>query len=205
MIDVNSGHRSRQADDQEENALAVNMAAAEEIARQIRLRDMGGIVVIDFIDLAKSENREKLYQHMKTIMAGDRAKHNILPLSKFCLMQITRQRVRPVMDVVTEESCPVCGGKHVVKPSLLFPDRLEEKLDYLTQELKVKKFTLHLHPFIAAYLKKGFIFSRYWKWKMRYGFKMRMIPNQSLELMQYRIYDADKQEIDLQEVKDTHV
>ncbi len=206
VIDVNSGHRSRQADDQEENALAVDMAAADEIARQIRLRDMGGIVVIDFIDLAKSENREKLYLHMKELMAKDRAKHNILPLSKFCLMQITRQRVRPVMDVMTEESCPVCGGKHVVKPSLLFPEHLEDKLDYLTRELKVKKFNLHLHPFITAYLKRGFIFfSQYWKWKFRYGLGLKLIPDQSLELLQYKVYDANKQEIDLKESKDTHV
>jgi ribonuclease G len=182
------------------------MAAADEIARQMRLRDMGGIVVIDFIDLAKAENREKLFQHMKEAMAGDRAKHNILPLSKFCLMQITRQRVRPVMDVTTEESCPVCGGKHVVKPSILFPDRLEEKLDYLTGVLKVKKFSLHVHPFIAAYLKRGFFFcSKIWQWKLRYGFGMRLIPDQSMELLQYRVFDEDKQEIDLKETKDAHV
>jgi ribonuclease G len=205
VIDVNSGHRSRQANDQEENALAVNLAAADEIARQMRLRDMGGIVVIDFIDLAKAENREKLYQHMKELMASDRAKHNILPLSKFCLMQITRQRVRPVMDVSTEESCPVCGGKHVVKPSILFPERLEEKLDYLTENLKVKKFSLHVHPFIAAYLKRGLFLSTLWKWKLRYGFGMRLIPDQSMELLQYCVYDEDKQEIDLKETKDAHV
>ncbi len=205
VIDVNSGHRSRQANDQEENALAVNMAAAEEIARQMRLRDMGGIVVIDFIDLAKAENREKLYHHMKELMGNDRAKHNILPLSKFCLMQITRQRVRPVMDLSTEESCPVCGGKHVVKPSILFPDYLEEKLDYLTGDLKVKKFSLHVHPFIAAYLKRGFIFSRYHKWRLCYGRGFRLISDESMELLQYRILDSDRQEIDLKQEKDSHV
>lgn len=205
VIDVNSGHRSRQADDQEENALAVDMAAADEIARQMRLRDMGGIVVIDFIDLAKAENREALYQHMKEIMAEDRAKHNILPLSKFCLMQITRQRVRPVMDVQTSEACPVCGGKHIVKPSILFPDILEAKLDYLTTELKVKRFTLHVHPFIAAYLKKGWIFSRLWKWKRRYGFGMKLIPNQGLELLQYKVFDRSNNEVDLKQPIDNHV
>jgi len=205
VIDVNSGHRSRQADDQEENALAVNMAAAEEIARQIRLRDMGGIVVIDFIDLSKMENREKLYHYMKELMSDDRAKHNILPLSKFCLMQITRQRVRPVMDLSTDETCPVCCGKCVVKPSILFPDHLEEKLDYLTEELNVKKFSLHVHPFIAAYLKRGFIFSRYHKWRLRYGRGLRLIADESMELLQYRVLDANNQEVDLKEKKDTHV
>jgi len=205
VIDVNSGHRSRQADDQEENALAVDMAAADEIARQMRLRDMGGIVVIDFIDLGKAENREKLYQHMKELMQSDRAKHNILPLSKFCLMQITRQRVRPVMDVQTAESCPVCGGKHVVKPSILFPDQLEAKLEYLTTDLNVKQFRLHVHPFIAAYLKKGWIFSRLFKWKRRFGWGFKLIPNQSMELLQYKVYDANNNEVDLKQEIDKHV
>lgn len=205
VIDVNSGHRSRQADDQEENALRVDLAAADEIARQMRLRDMGGIVVIDFIDLTKPEHREALYQHMKELMLTDRAKHNILPLSKFCLMQITRQRVRPVMDVQTAESCPVCGGKHVIKPSILFPDRMQEKLDYLTGEMKVKNFRLHVHPFVAAYLRKGWIFSRLWKWKMRYGWGMRLISDESMELMQYKVLDGNHEEIDLKQEIDTHV
>lgn len=206
VIDVNSGHRSRQAEDQEENALLVDMAAAEEIARQMRLRDMGGIVVIDFIDLNKSEHREQLFKHMKELMAQDRAKHNILPLSKFCLMQITRQRVRPVMDVQTAEACPVCGGRHVVKPSILFPDRLEAKLDILTQEMKVKRFSLHVHPFIAAHIRQGWLFtSRFWKWRRRYGFQWRLIADESMELMQYKVLDADRNELDLSQPIDNHV
>ena len=204
VIDVNSGHRSRQSDDQEENALLVDMAAADEIARQMRLRDMGGIVVIDFIDLQKQENREALFQHMKELMQNDRAKHNILPLSKFCLMQITRQRVRPVMDVNTAESCPVCGGKHVVKPSILFPDMLEEKLTMLTKVKKVKRFSLHVHPFIAAHLKRGLI-SRYWRWRMKFGFGMRLITDESMELLQYKVLDSERNEIDLKTPMDAHV
>ncbi len=124
VIDVNSGNRSKAANDQETNALEVNMRAAEEIARQLRLRDMGGIIVIDFIDMAKAEHRQKLYEHMKEVMATDRARHNILPLSKFGLMQITRQRVRPALDIVTSEECPSCYGKGSVQPSLLFTDTL---------------------------------------------------------------------------------
>ncbi len=206
VIDVNSGHRSRQADDQEENALLVDLAAADEIARQMRLRDMGGIIVIDFIDMAKAENREKLYQHMREIMKQDRAKHNILPLSKFCLMQITRQRVRPVMDVQTAEACPVCGGKHVVKPSLLFPERLEEKLDILVNTRNVKRFTLYVHPFIEAHLRKGWFFSSlYWKWRRRFGFQWHLVADQSMELLQYRVLDAERNEIDLQQEIDKHV
>ena len=204
VIDVNSGHRNNQADDQEENALLVNMAAAEEIVRQIRLRDMGGIVVVDFIDMHKSENKDKLFHFVREIMRQDRAKHSILPLSKFCVMEITRQRVRPVMDVNTTESCPVCGGKHIVKPSILFVDTLETKLEILTQKKKVKKFRLHVHPFIAAYVKKGLI-SRHWNWKMKFGFGWRLVPDQSLELLQYKVLDEERNEIDLTQPIDAHV
>ncbi len=205
VIDVNSGHRSHQADAQEDNALAVDMAAADEIARQMRLRDMGGIIVIDFIDLQDPEHREALYKHMKEAMLDDRAKHNILPLSKFCLMQITRQRVRPVMDVQTAESCPVCGGKHVVKPSIIFPEILEAKMEYLTESLKVKKFYLHVHPFVAAYLRKGWFRSIAWKWKLRFGFGFHLIPDQSMELLQYKVIDAHRNEVDLKQPIDDHV
>ncbi len=206
VIDVNSGHRSRQAEDQEQNALLVDMAAADEIVRQMRLRDMGGIIVIDFIDLAKPEHREELYRHVKELMANDRAKHNILPLSKFCLMQITRQRVRPVMDVQTAESCPVCGGRHVVKPSLLFPDRLEAKLDILTGEMGIRRFRLHVHPFIAAHLRQGWLFrSRLWRWRRRYGFQWRLVPDESMELLQFKVLDAERNEVDLSQEIDKHV
>lgn len=109
VIDVNSGNRSKGSDAQEKTAIDVNIAAADEIARQLRLRDMGGIIVIDFIDMAEAANRQKLFEHMTKAMANDRAKHNILPLSKFGLMQITRQRVRPAMDVDTSEDCPSCS------------------------------------------------------------------------------------------------
>ena len=140
VIDVNSGNRSKAAPDQESNALEVNLRAADEIARQLRLRDMGGIIVIDFIDMNKAEHRQKLYEHMREVMANDRARHNILPLSKFGLMQITRQRVRPALDIDTTEECPSCHGKGKVRPSLLFTDTLHEKLDYLVKTLKVKAF-----------------------------------------------------------------
>lgn len=121
VIDVNSGNRTKGVSDQESNALEVNMRAADEIARQLRLRDMGGIIVIDFIDMAKAEHRQKLYEHMREIMQTDRARHNILPLSKFGLMQITRQRVRPALDIVTTETCPSCYGKARCSPRCSSP------------------------------------------------------------------------------------
>lgn len=201
VVDVNSGNRSKAANDQESNALEVNMRAADEIARQLRLRDMGGIIVIDFIDMSKSEHRQKLYEHMREVMANDRARHNILPLSKFGLMQITRQRVRPAMDITTTETCPSCFGKGVVQPSLLFTDTLKEKLEYLVNDLKQTDFIMYVHPFVDAYIKKGLI-STYRKWRLELGSKFKVLPDQSLAYLQYKVLDKNKQEIDLKEEKD---
>ncbi len=198
VIDVNSGNRSKTNSGQENNAIDVNLAAAEEIARQLRLRDMGGIIVIDFIDMLEVENRQKLFDRMRELMVNDRAKHNILPLSKFGLMQITRQRVRPAMDVNTLEECPVCFGKGVTQPSILFTDKLEDKINYLVNKLKVKKFTLHVHPFVAAFINQG-VFSLALKWKLRFGFGIKVIPDQSLAMLQYTVFDNDRNEIDLKE------
>lgn len=198
VVDVNSGNRSKSANGQEANALDVNLGAADELARQLRLRDMGGIIVVDFIDMNLAENRQKLYERMCQNMQKDRAKHNILPLSKFGLMQITRQRVRPAMDVTTDEECPVCFGKGKIKPSILFTDSLESKLDYLVNKLKVKKFTLHIHPYVAAYVNQGMV-SLKRKWQMKYGFGIKVIPNQNLAMLEYKFYDPKGEEIDMKE------
>lgn len=201
VIDVNSGNRSKACPDQESNALDVNLKAADEIARQLRLRDMGGIVVVDFIDMAKADHRQQLYDHMKEVMAHDRARHNILPLSKFGLMQITRQRVRPALDITTSESCPSCFGKGEVQSSILFTDRLEEKIEYLVEHLKIKKFTMYIHPFVDAYVKKG-VFSLYGKWRRKFGRSFKVIADESLAYLQYRVIDPDGKEIDLKEESD---
>lgn len=201
VIDVNSGNRSKASQDQETNALEVNLRAADEIARQLRLRDMGGIIVVDFIDMTKSDHRQQLLDHMRDIMANDRARHNILPLSKFGLMQITRQRVRPALDIITEESCPSCFGKGEVQPSLLFTDKLEEKIEYLTQQLEVKKFIMYLHPFVEAYVKKG-VFSLYGKWRRRFGRGVKIVADESLAYLQYKVIDATGKEVYLHEESD---
>ena len=201
VIDVNSGNRSKASADQESNALDVNLKAADEIARQLRLRDMGGIIVIDFIDMNKPEHRQALYDHMREIMANDRARHNILPLSKFGLMQITRQRVRPALDITTSETCPSCFGKGEIQPSLLFTDKLGEKIDYLVNILHVRKFTMYVHPFVEAYIKKG-VFSLYGKWRRKYGRSMKIIADESLAYLQYRVVDDAGKEIDLKEESD---
>lgn len=201
VIDVNSGNRAKATNDQESNALEVNLRAADEIARQLRLRDMGGIIVIDFIDMNKSEHRQKLYEHMREIMANDRARHNILPLSKFGLMQITRQRVRPALDIVTTETCPSCFGKGEVQPSLLFTDTIREKIEYMVNDLKINDFIVYVHPFVDAFLKKGLI-STATKWKFAIGGKFKILPDQSLAYLQYRVVDKNRNEIDLKEEKD---
>lgn len=199
VIDVNSGNRSKSSKGQEENALDVNLAAADEVARQLRLRDMGGIIVVDFIDLQDMEHRQRVYERLKERMSDDRAKHNILPLSKFGLMQITRQRVRPQTHIETTETCPTCFGKGEIQPSLLFTDKLEGKIAYLSQKMNVKKYTLRVHPFIAAYIEKGGLFSLKWKWRRKYGFGLNVMPVQSLTYLQYQFYDSKGEEIDMKE------
>lgn len=198
VVDVNSGNRAKSGNGQEANALDVNLGAADELARQLRLRDMGGIIVVDFIDMNLAENRQKLYERMCQNMQRDRAKHNILPLSKFGLMQITRQRVRPAMDVATDEDCPVCFGKGKIKPSILFTDTLESKIDYLVNKMKIKKFTLHIHPYVSAYVNQGIV-SLKRRWQMKYGLGVKVIPDQSLAFLQYKFFDAKGGELDMKE------
>ena len=199
VVDVNSGNRSRKsALTQEENALEVNLGAADELARQLRLRDMGGIIVVDFIDMDKSENRQALYERMVQNMEKDRAKHNILPLSKFGLMQITRQRVRPAIDIPVEEVCPTCFGKGKVRSSILFTDTLESKIDRLVNSVGIKKFKLYVHPYVAAYINKG-LPSLLRKWQFKYGFGVRVIPDQNLAYLEYKFMDSNGKELDMKE------
>ena len=202
VIDVNSGTRAKKTNGQEQNALETNLGAADEIARQLRLRDMGGIIVIDFIDMNLAEDRQMLYERMCKNMQQDRARHNILPLSKFGLMQITRQRVRPAMDVNVEETCPSCFGKGTIKSSFLFTDQLEGKIDRLVNKIGIKRFYLHVHPYIAAYINKG-VFSLKRKWQLKYGLGVHVIPSQKLAFLQYEFYDPEKHFIDMKEEMET--
>jgi ribonuclease G len=196
VIDVNSGNRSRTGNDQEANALEVNMEAATEIARQLRLRDMGGIIVIDFIDMQSNENRQILFDKMKEIMSADRTKHNILPLTKFGLMQITRQRVRPEMNIVTNEKCPACQGTGETKPTILFTDELERGLSFIVDKIKTRRLVLNLHPFVASYLKKG-LFPVFLKWNFKYRIILKVQPVTSYHMLEYHFYDREDNEIDL--------
>ena len=201
VVDVNSGNRARGVNGQEANALDVNLGAADELARQLRLRDMGGIIIVDFIDMNLAEDRQLLYERMCKNMQKDRARHNILPLSKFGLMQITRQRVRPAMDIRVEETCPTCFGEGTIKPSILFTDVLEQKIDYLVNKVGEKHFTLYLHPFVAAYINKGII-SMKRRWQFKYGFGISIVPSQELAFLEYRFHSNKGEFIDMKQDSD---
>ena len=194
VIDVNSGNRSKTGLDQEANATEVNLAATDEIARQLRLRDMGGIIVVDFIDMHRAENKQKVFNHMKEVMARDKTKHNILPLSKFGLMQITRQRVRPEMHVETAESCPTCNGSGKIQPAILLDDHIKLELSTLLEADKQKKITLQVHPFFAAYLNKGFN-SIIKKWRKELKCKINLEALDSATYLEYIVLNENGEEL----------
>ncbi len=196
VFDVNSGNRSKATNDQETNALDVNLSATEEIARQLRLRDMGGIIVVDFIDMHSQENRQIVFERMKEIMAKDRTKHNILPLSKFGLMQITRQRVRPEMHISTVEKCPTCKGSGEVSPTIIFDEQIENQLAFFVNERGLNNLVLKLHPYIAAFICKG-IFSKRIKWMFKYTCRIKVIPISSYQLLEFHFFDRNDIEIEL--------
>lgn len=185
VVDVNSGTRVKTGKDQEQNAYDVNCHAAEEIARQLRLRDMGGIVIVDFIDMDKPDNRANLLKHMQDLMAGDRAKHNILPLTKFGLMQITRQRVRPATEIETQETCPTCHGTGKVSSTILIDEEIERQLSFYVNEKGLKSLVLKVNPLVEAYLTKGIFNSKVRKWKKKYKCSLVVESIAKLGLIDY--------------------
>lgn len=183
VIDVNSGIRAK-ASDQEENAFEVNKIAAEEIARQLRLRDMGGIVIIDFIDMDTAEHRNDLFKFMQELMSEDRAKHNILPLTKFGLMQITRQRIRPVTEINTAEKCPLCHGTGKITSTVVIDEQIERKISYYVEEKKLDSLTIKVSPILGAYLTRGFnSFLRKWKRKYKKA-KLQLVEQTDFSILQ---------------------
>jgi ribonuclease G len=194
VIDVNSGNRAKSGNDQETNAVDVNSAAAVEIARQLRLRDMGGIIVVDFIDMHDQEHKQQVYEKIKEAMASDRAKHNILPLSKFGLMQITRQRVRPELTVETLEKCPTCKGTGEISPSIVFEDEIFNNITFLVNNQALKRITIKVHPYVASYLKRGFLpKSLKWSWGLKCWIKVVGVA--SYNYLEHHFYDQEGEEI----------
>jgi len=196
VVDVNSGNKSIKESDQEDTAIKTNLVAVKELARQFRLRDMGGIIVIDFIDMKSAENRKAVYEAMKTEFKSDKAKSVILPLSKFGLMQITRQRVRPEMTISTNEVCPTCGGTGKITASINVINDIEENVKYITTQQNEKNIKLNIHPFMYDYFTKG-IFSRRLKWYFEYKSWVNLVKDTSLGLVDFYIQDKDDEKIEL--------
>ena len=196
VIDVNSGNKSNSEADQETTALKVNIQAAKEVARQLRLRDMGGIIVVDFIDMRKAENKKMLYDAMKDEMKTDRSKFTILPLTKFGLMQITRQRVRPEMNIATREKCPTCNGTGKITPTILVSDNIERHLDHLLTIQNEKNVKLAVHPFLYSYFTKGVI-SRRVKWFLKYSKWIGIEQDSSLGITDYKFLNGAEEEIEI--------
>ena len=188
-IDVNSGSK-KLFEDQEQNAFHFNMLAADEIVHQLRLRDIGGIIVVDFIDMDDKGNQQALYDRMRELMSHDRAKHNVLPLSKFGLMQITRQRVRPAVEMDVMETCPTCLGKGKIQSSIFFTDQIVEQIETMVAQ-HGRGLRLHLHPYVYAYICKG-IWNQKRQWALRYG--VRVIENQSLGMLETKFFTRKGEE-----------
>ena len=197
VIDVNSGNHIKAGTGQEDTALQVNIESAKEIARQLRLRDMGGIVIVDFIDMEKAENRKKLFDVMTEEMKRDKARHTILPLSKFGLMQITRQRVRPVMEVDVQERCPLCEGTGHIKQSLVVVDEIESNIGYLQKSQNEHGVTVITHPFICAYLTRGGLRSLRMKWMWKYRMWINIKQSEKYGLLEFKYFNAKGDEIEM--------
>lgn len=195
VVDVNSGQQKQKGEESvDDMAMKTNMESAMYIARQLRLRDIGGLIVIDFIDMRKAALRKQLHEALVDYMKDDRAKHTILPLSKFGLMQITRQRVRPPVKIETDELCPTCQGTGQIKASILLMDQIETNLEYLFEKMNFKKVSLSVHPFIAAYLKKG-IKSKQARWSWQYKKWIPIVTKSNYNLTEYKFFDEKNQEI----------
>ncbi|MEI8109804.1 MAG: Rne/Rng family ribonuclease [Chitinophagia bacterium] len=193
VIDVNSGYKSV-SNNQEENALQTNLEAAEEVARQLRLRDIGGIIVVDFIDMKLPDNKRKVQEALENFMKTDRAKHSVLPISKFGLCQITRQRMRPEVNINTSENCPVCSGTGKIMSTLILEDEIEKKLAYLSTHGH-HKLHLTIHPILHAYLTKGLFSNIIRRWKRKYGISLKAQANTNHQLVEYHFINEQGEEV----------
>ena len=195
VIDVNSGIRTKTAD-QEENSFEVNKLAAEEIARQLRLRDMGGIVIVDFIDMESNDHKNALHKYMQELMENDRAKHNVLPLTKFGLMQITRQRIRPVTEINTMEQCPLCHGTGKIHSTVVIDEEIERKIAFYVIEKGHRTLTLKTSPILGAYLRRGFFNSYLNKWRKHYKVKLDLEEITDFTVLQNELFNEKGEKLD---------
>ncbi|RKY79868.1 ribonuclease E/G [candidate division KSB1 bacterium] len=185
VIDVNSGKYVSRGQ-QEESSLRINLEAAQEIARQLRLRDIGGIVVIDFIDMQNERNKMKLYTEFKKALRKDRATSTVLPLSEFGLMQLTRERIRPGLLFALTESCPTCDGIGHIASSATVATKIELAIRRLRVHYGKRRFKLIVHPKLASYLTEG-IRSRIRRMMWRYLVTIDIQTDNMLMFNQFRI------------------
>lgn len=190
VIDVNSGKTSLKEKNQEQTAIEINLCAATEIARQLKLRNLGGIIIIDFIDMIQLFNKKKLYDHLKKLMQLDKTKHKILPLTKFGLMQITRQRVSESKEFNIHE---LNLNETVIESSILFIEKIENEINKLLIKEK-KKIYLHLHPFVASFLKRGFV-SIQLKWFFKFKKWINIIDRDGYKYLEYSFYNEKNEKI----------
>ena len=189
VVDVNSGRYAAKRE-QEENSLKTNLEAAREIVRQLRLRDIGGIIVVDFIDMLDQKNAKKVYDSMRTELRNDRAKSNILPMSDFGIMQITRERIRPSLMQRMGDQCPACGGTGVVQARFTTINQIERWLRKyaLQQNMKFQQLDLYVSPTVAEPLKNTDMKTEL-KWFLQHMVFVRVKPDESLRSDDFRFYN----------------
>lgn len=191
-IDVNTGNFILDEESQEDVALSVNLAAGQEVARQLRLRDIGGIIVIDFVGMKQPKNKKKVYDMMKTLMEEDPVRSDVYPLSKLCLMEITRSRVRPAIVSENTEICPSCYGQGKIQLAISLVGLLEEQLRLLLLKYKLRNITIRVHPYIYAYLHQGFL-SKKRQWMLSYWQWIHIIPDDNFSVVEYQILNKHKE------------
>jgi ribonuclease G len=196
VIDVNSGHKIGSSSAADDSILKVNLEATEEIARQLRLRDIGGLIIVDFIDMKNPEHKKEVLRAMRQAMKKDRAQHTVLPLSKFGLMQITRQRVRPEVKIDTTEICPTCSGTGKINAPILVIDEIARDLNFILQSRPKSRIKLVVHPFVESFLKKGFP-NMQLKWYFKHLHWVAIKPDNNCHLTKYRFFDNNEDEIRL--------
>jgi ribonuclease G len=184
VVDVNSGPYAAK-ETQEENSLKTNLEAAREVAKQLRLRDIGGIIVVDFIDLREGKNRKKIYDELKKEFRKDPAKTNLIRMSDFGLVQITRQRIRPSVVNSVSNVCPTCGGTGSIVTRSTIVEDLNAWLSKFKNNTAYRAVDIYLNPYLKSHLERG-LFSLKRKWMLRYVLKISLIADEEVSLNEYK-------------------
>lgn len=184
VVDVNSGPYAAK-EKQEDNSLKTNLEAAREVAKQLRLRDIGGIIVVDFIDQRDDKNRKKIYDELKKEFKKDPAKTNVIGMSDFGLVQITRQRIRPSVVNSVSKVCPTCGGSgSVVTQNTIIAD-LDAWLSKFKHTTDYRAVDIYINPYLKSHLEKGFMSIKR-KWMLQYFVKITFVADETVSLNEYK-------------------